>query len=582
MTSNWDFYLKIFENSSVGLFLVNQEGRVKFVNERCTELTGWNIDEILENQEEFLSFFPFDNGSALEHSTTIISFEGQRRRLKYTFARQGENLDSTLVNVENYEASELAPWTGDVHRHLYNNLPDPVISFDIKGNIVSVNPSVTRSLGWKQDELSKATELYVEKEAFLHRIRELIISKKQLKQQVELHCSNGSKKRFYETLWPHFDKKFELSGFTGYFQDLSREELLKSQLNASQTNYNRLFENFASSIVIVDEAGNVVNMNSAAEELYGWTRDELLGVSYDEYFTAGKERPGIIELTKLAADNGGKYIEIGVPRNNKDGEQMYTYVTYYIIDLSGDGMFALFVLEKDLTTRIRLEKQLEDSVYQVKETQAAAIMGFAKLTEFRDHCTGEHLDRIKMYTKILAQALKHQPEYAHYISNEYIEDLSMSSILHDIGKVGIEDSILLKAGRLTKEEFEVMKNHSSMGGDALTVIDNNLGYKSFLTIGKEVASYHHERWDGSGYPEGLKGKEIPLSARIVALADVYDALISDRPYKKALSHEEASRMIESEKGSHFDPDVVDAFLLCKDDFKSISESNFEKDLVDNP
>ena len=354
------------------------------------------------------------------------------------------------------------------------------------------------------------------------------------------------------------------------------EDLLKAQLCASQTNYDRLFENFASSIVIVDEAGNVANMNSAAEGLYGWSRDEMLGVPYDKFFSIGRERPSVHELIKLAKQNGGKYIEIGVLRKNKNGDQLYTYVTYYIIDLSGNGMFALFVLEKDLTTRIRLEKQLEESIYQVKETQAAAIMGFAKLTEFRDHCTGEHLDRIKLYTRILAGALKKLPEYVNYITDEYIEDLAMSSILHDIGKVGIEDSILLKAGKLSKDEFDVMKNHSQMGGDALSVIDKNVGYKSFLTIGKEIASYHHEKWDGTGYPEGLKGAAIPLSARIVALADVYDALISERPYKKAFTHEDASRMIIEERGTHFDPDVVDAFNMCSDEFREISEDYNEK------
>ena len=575
MTDNWDFYIKIFENSSEGLFLVNQSGRIKFVNERCTELTGWSIHEILENQEEFLSFFNFDNGSDLEHSVVIPQTGGGEVKLRYAWDRQGAGSSITVVNLEPVTDVELQPWTGDVYRHLYNNLPDPVVSFDLKGNVVGFNPAMTRLLGWTPDKLKKSTKLYSENSAFMYRVRELIISKKQLRQPVDLLCRDGAVKRFHETIWPHFDRKFDLTGFTAYFQDLSREELLKAQLSASQSNYDRLFEHFASSIVIVDEAGNVVNMNSAAESLYGWTRSELLGETYDDHFSAGRDRPGIIEITELAAKNGGKYIEIGVPRRTKNGDQLYTYVTYYIVDLSGEGMFALFVLEKDLTTRVKLEKQLEESIYQVKETQAAAIMGFAKLTEFRDHCTGEHLERIKSYTRVLARTLKNLPEYNNYISNEYIEDLSMSSILHDIGKVGIEDSILLKAGKLTEDEFETMKRHSLMGGDALTVIDNNLGYKSFLTIGKEVASYHHERWDGTGYPDGLKGKEIPLSARIVALADVYDALISERPYKQALSHEEAAEMILKERGTHFDPDVVDAFLICKNQFRIISETVFE-------
>ncbi len=570
MTDNWNFYLKIFENSSEGLFLVNSAGRIKFVNEKCTELTGWTIEEILENQKLFLDAFSFNNGSALEHTAEIKTSDGNTRRVKYSYIRQGENLEDLFVNIEPYEETVLAPWAGDVSKHLYYNLADPVVSFELNGSVVAVNPAVERLLGWSCKDLDAAV-FYAEDDAFKYRLRELVMSKKQLNQCVSLCTKDGRQIRFYETIWPHFDKKFELTGFTAHFQDLSRESLLKAQLEASQTNYNRLFENFASSIVIVDEVGNVVNMNSSAEAMYGWSREELLGVPYDEYFSAGKNRPNITELIKTAESSGGKHIEIGVPRRTKDGEQLYTYVTYYIVDLSGEGMFALFVLEKDLTARVRLEKQLEESIYQIKETQAAAIMGFAKLTEFRDHCTGEHLERIKQYTRILAGTLKRLPKYENYITDEYIEDLSMSSILHDIGKVGIEDSILLKAGKLTVAEFDVMKNHSSMGGDALTVIDKNLGYKSFLTIGKEVASYHHERWDGSGYPEGLKGDAIPLSARIVALADVYDALINERPYKTALTHQEAADLILKEKGSHFDPDVVDAFIICMEEFYNIAD-----------
>ncbi len=574
MKDKLNFYIKIFENSSEGLFLINSQRHIKFINERCTELTGWKVEEILENQEKFLGYFTFTNGSGLEHLVKLETLSGEEITLKYSYVRQtGEN-EIILVNLEEYQEKELAPWKGNVYKHLYYNLPDPVVSFDVKGNIITANPAVTTLLGWDKNKLAVANDLYADANAFIFRVRELVISRGQLSQSVVLQTQQGGEKRFLETIWPHFDNKYDLSGFTAHFQDLSREDLLKAQLDASQTNYNRLFENFASSIVIVDEAGNVVNMNSAAEALYGWSREEMLGVPYDEYFSAGTGRPTIQELIKLAGDNGGKYIEIGVPRKTQSGDQLYVYVTYYIIDLSGEGMFALFVLEKDLTTRIRLEKQLEESVYQVKETQAAAIMGFAKLTEFRDHCTGEHLERIKLYTRILARALKKLPEYRNYITDEYIEDLSMSSILHDIGKVGIEDSILLKAGKLSKTEFEIMKNHSAMGGDALSVIDKNVGYKSFLTIGKEIASYHHERWDGSGYPDGLKGQQIPLSARIVALADVYDALISERPYKKAFSHEEAIKMILEERGKHFDPDIVDAFNNCRDEFKNIAQTEF--------
>ncbi|MBI9107709.1 MAG: PAS domain S-box protein [Spirochaetales bacterium] len=571
MLNNLEFYIRIFENSADGLFLINDDGRINFVNERCTELVGRDISDILNNQEDFLSSFKFDNGGALEHTFHIKDRDAAERKLKYSYVRQGKDNEYLLVKIQKHKERELAAWTGSVYKHLYYNLPDPVVSFDIKGNIITANPAVTKLLGWTRNSIKTSGELYSDKGSFIFRVRELVSSKGCLSQVTSLKTLGGGTRKFYETIWPHFNEKYELSGFTAHYNDLSREDLLKAQLEVSQTNYNRLFENFTSSIVIVDELGGIVNMNSAAEGLYEYSRVEVLGEKYDKYFSTGADRPTILELIELTRKNGGKYIEIGVPRTKQNGEQLYTYVTYYMVELSGEGMFALFVLEKDLTTRIRLEKQLEDSFFQLKETQAAAIMGFAKLTEFRDHCTGEHLDRIKLYTKVLATALKKLPEYSSYITDEYIEDLSMSSILHDIGKVGIEDSILLKAGKLSEKEFEIMKNHSIMGGHALSVIDDDVGHKSFLTIGKEVASYHHEKWDGSGYPEGLIGRNIPLSARIVALADVYDALISERPYKHAFSHEEAEKMILDERGIHFDPDIVDAFTACSEEFFKITQ-----------
>ena len=576
MNSNLDFYIKIFENSSDGLFLVKDSGKIRFVNEKCSELAGLSIKHILENHEDFINSFDLSNGSEVEHTAFITGADGLERKLSYSYVRQGSNDELTFVKIKPFNEKELAPWTGSVFKHLYYNLPDPVLSFDIKGVIVTANPAVTRLLGWTKESLDTASKLYDEEDAFMNRVRELVSSEGQLQQLTSLRAEDGSVKKFYETIWPHFDNRHDLTGFTAHFNDLSREELLKAQLESSQTNYNRLFEHFAASIVIVDELGHIVNMNSAAESLYEFSRLELFGEEYDKHFSVGAGRPSITDLIVLAKDNGGKYIEIGVPRRKKTGEQLYAYVTYYIVDLSGEGMFALFIVEKDLTARIRLEKQLEDSFFQIKETQSAAIMGFAKLTEVRDHCTGEHLDRIKLYTRRLAYALQKLPEYINYITDEYIEDLSISSILHDIGKVGIEDSILLKAGKLTEEEFGIMKQHSRLGGEALTVIDKDVGYKSFLTIGKEVASYHHERWDGKGYPEGLSGKDIPLSARIVALADVYDALISERPYKKALTHETAVKMITEERGSHFDPDIVDAFIACAAEFRAISKGEFEE------
>jgi response regulator RpfG family c-di-GMP phosphodiesterase len=183
--------------------------------------------------------------------------------------------------------------------------------------------------------------------------------------------------------------------------------------------------------------------------------------------------------------------------------------------------------------------------------------------------TGKHLERVREFTRVLALGLAKLPKYADYITAEYVEDLCLSSVLHDVGKVGIEDALLLKPGKLSREEFEKIKVHTTLGGEALRVVDREIKRESFLTLGKEIAFSHHERWDGTGYPSGKKGEQIPLSARIVTLADVYDALTSKRTYKEALSHEESVKIILSERGTHFNPDIVDVFGQNLDTFRRI-------------
>ena len=160
-------------------------------------------------------------------------------------------------------------------------------------------------------------------------------------------------------------------------------------------------------------------------------------------------------------------------------------------------------------------------------------------------------------------------EYRDVLTNEYLELLCQSAPLHDIGKVGVRDSILLKPGRLTEEEFEEMKKHTIYGGESLMVGINELGEDSFLTLAKEIALTHHEKWDGSGYPRGLSKKEIPLSGRLMALSDVYDALVSKRVYKSAFTHAEAKNIILEGKETHFDPDIVDAFIKIDTKFIEI-------------
>lgn len=218
-----------------------------------------------------------------------------------------------------------------------------------------------------------------------------------------------------------------------------------------------------------------------------------------------------------------------------------------------------------------LEEMVRKRTEELYKTQAATIYSLAALAETRDTETGEHIKRTQYYIKTLCLGLRNMGIYTDYLDDKTISMLFDSSPLHDIGKVGVPDNILLKPGKLTNEEFEIMKLHTVYGKNALEIAEKELGSNSFLSLAKEIAFTHHEKWDGSGYPLGLKESEIPISGRLMALADVYDALISSRPYKKAFSHEEAKDIIVKGSGSHFDPDVVKAFLNYEKDFILIKD-----------
>jgi putative two-component system response regulator len=204
------------------------------------------------------------------------------------------------------------------------------------------------------------------------------------------------------------------------------------------------------------------------------------------------------------------------------------------------------------------------------ETRDLAIFAMAKLAESRDTETGAHLERIRCYSRVLALHLAKQPKFADEIDGDYVRMIYLTSPLHDIGKVGIPDSVLLKPARLSDREFEMMKQqHTLIGAATLDAALKLHPEAEFLRMGRDIALTHHERWDGSGYPQGLSGRNIPLCGRIVALADVYDALTSKRVYKDAFEHDTVRSIIVAESGTHFDPDIVQAFLATEDEFFAI-------------
>ena len=226
-----------------------------------------------------------------------------------------------------------------------------------------------------------------------------------------------------------------------------------------------------------------------------------------------------------------------------------------------------------------LEAEVVRRTAEVMAIQDVTIMAMASLAETRDSDTGNHIRRTQHYVKVLAQHLRKHPRFASVLDDDrYIALLFKSAPLHDIGKVGIPDRILLKPGKLTFEEFEIMKTHTTLGRDAIQSAEEHLGMKvEFLNLAKEIAYGHQEKWDGSGYPQGAAGEAIPVGARLMAVADVYDALISRRVYKEGMPHEKAAAIIVQGRGQHFDPDIVDAFVAVQDQFQAIAQRFADSD-----
>ncbi len=219
-----------------------------------------------------------------------------------------------------------------------------------------------------------------------------------------------------------------------------------------------------------------------------------------------------------------------------------------------------------------LEAEVKRRLQENELEQTVSIRALAHLAETRDPETGYHIQRTQGYVRALAQRLRQHPRFSTFLTDTNVDMLVKSAPLHDIGKVGIPDSILLKTGKLSDEEWAIMKTHAKLGSDAIEHAELDAEQPvAFLRLAKEIAHWHHEKWDGSGYPDGLAGEAIPIAARLMALADVFDALVSPRPYKPAFPFEQARAIIAEGRGSHFDPDATDVFLAGYDEFVAIAE-----------
>jgi HD-GYP domain-containing protein (c-di-GMP phosphodiesterase class II) len=246
----------------------------------------------------------------------------------------------------------------------------------------------------------------------------------------------------------------------------------------------------------------------------------------------------------------------------------YTGFIWFVVSIN----FIVTNAMVTLSTSFLLGK-LTHSLESTLASREATVMGLAKLAEYRDNETGAHLIRMQHYSNMLARQRRRDEDAPEELTDSFINEITLSSILHDIGKVGISDAILLKPGRLTPEEFEQIKAHPTIGATVLESLRAYAPQCHFIRMGRDIAGGHHEKWDGSGYPKGLKGDAIPLSARIVALVDVYDALTSPRCYKRPFSHQEAMSLIVEGKGAHFDPRLVDSFVAINKQFELLSKAS---------
>jgi PAS domain S-box-containing protein len=368
-------------------------------------------------------------------------------------------------------------------------------------------------------------------------------------------------------------------GLVGVIVDVEPLHQVQESLRSVTKEQYAIFESATAGIALVRNR-MIEQCNGKLEEIFGYAPGELIGAP-----------TRLLHTDDAAYEAGGAFVAADLVREGthrreqqmrrKDGSVFWCRLSGRAIDPAEPGRGAVWMLEDVTDERAAreflkdqnafLESEVQKRIRQLALIQDVTIMAMASLAETRDNETGNHIRRTQHYVKALALELRRRGRHADLLDDTTIGILYKSAPLHDIGKVGIPDRILLKPGKLTAAEFEVMKTHTTLGRDAILAAEKLLDEPtSFLQYAREIAHYHQEKWDGSGYPEGLKGEQIPLSARLMAVADVYDALISRRVYKPAFPHERSVEIIREGRGTHFDPEMVDAFLAIADEFHAIA------------
>lgn len=340
-------------------------------------------------------------------------------------------------------------------------------------------------------------------------------------------------------------------------------------------------ENSPIAVVITDALGNIEYVNPKFVALTGYALADVIGQN-PRILKSGHHDADFYKKMWNALSHGNHFATEFCNRR-KNGDLYWESASISPVfnerkEISHYVAIKIDITEKKASDdylkhkRTQLEKEIEDKILEIEDSQKAAIIALAKITEARDADTGKHVERVQYLCKTLTGSMKNDAEFASQIDTEFVNDMFHASALHDIGKVRIADSILSKPGKLSAEEFEEIKKHVTHGADILSEMVRYYPRSKLIILGKDIAKYHHERYDGSGYIEGLIGNEIPLAARIMAVVDVYDALRSKRPYKEPYSHKEALRIIAEEAGRHFDPAIIRVLLSIGNQFETIFDS----------
>lgn len=314
-------------------------------------------------------------------------------------------------------------------------------------------------------------------------------------------------------------------------------------------------ENLDNGIVVLDNTGSLLYANAPAKELFPQLDEK-------------KNKQIIDEILSLAESDSLQF-------HDENVYEMDSSPIYYNQMLRGKMVQFHDITESYHYTRT-LEKAVKEKTKDLEHMQKAVITSFADMIEARDGATGLHVKRTSSYVEILTRTLKDKGYYPEELDDNTMQEIIDAAPLHDIGKIAIPDAILCKPGKLTSEEFDIIKTHAAIGGKMIDEILQEVEHTSYLTVAKDMATYHHEKWDGSGYPAGLSRKDIPLCARIMAIADVYDALISERCYKKGMPHEQAQQIIREESGTHFDPLITSIFFDVIDQIEQVSADSTSK------